>query len=240
MIIDCHTHILPGVDDGSRSVEQSLEMLREEARLGVDTILLTPHFYPEECSPAAFLARRRQAWKRLEECLEPGMPALILGAEVYYFEGIGSAREMADLRVQGTTLFLLEMPMCRWTERMISDVLELNRRPDFQVVLAHIERYLDDQPSKTIGLLLEAGVLLQSNVSFFARWSTRRKAASMLAKGQIHMLGSDCHSMNTRRPNWDQLPAKVKSQYTSRENPLSRCIRAEKSNAAGQAPEKVR
>ena len=56
--VDFHSHILPGVDDGSRSVEESLEMLRAVARQGIGTVVATPPFYANHDTPERFLRRR--------------------------------------------------------------------------------------------------------------------------------------------------------------------------------------
>ena len=56
-MIDFHSHILPGMDDGSSSPEESLAMLEVSAEQGVDEIFATSHFYPDEEDPASFLAR---------------------------------------------------------------------------------------------------------------------------------------------------------------------------------------
>ncbi len=209
-MIDFHTHILAGIDDGSRSLEESLHMLRMEAEQGITDVILTPHFYAHENSPVQFLSKRQKAWEKLQPHLTDDLPKLHLGAEVLYFEGICSVKELDDFRVQGTDLLLLEMPMCRWTQRMLEDILEINDRPDTQVLLAHIERYLSLQPKDTLDLLLREGVLIQSNISFFVNWKTRFKALNMLKKKKIHVIGSDCHSTGSRCPNWDQLPKKAK------------------------------
>ena len=210
-MIDFHTHILPGMDDGSKDVRQSVSMLRLEAKLGVDVICLTPHFYAEQNSPAQFLERRERAWQKLKPYLWPELPRMRLGAEVQYFEGISEAEDVHRLRIEGTPYLLVEMPFCRWTQRMLEEVLELNDYPGTRVVLAHVERYLAMQPSGTVEWLVSKGVQIQSNLSWFGSWRTRHRAMSMLKKGQIHFLGSDCHNMDNRRPNWDVVPEKARS-----------------------------
>lgn len=203
-MIDFHTHILPEMDDGSKSVEESLAMLREETRQGIKTVVLTPHFYASENSPEQFLKRRNEAWKKLEPRLDKGMPQLYLGAEVQYFEGISQVDEISDLCIEKTRLFLLEMPFCKWSDRMISNVLELKEEQGIQVVLAHIERYLAQQPKGICRELVRHGIAIQANASFFNHWQTRHKAMKMLRQGEIHVLGSDCHSMRNRPPNLDR------------------------------------
>lgn len=209
-MIDFHTHILPVMDDGSDSVKTSLSMLREEARQGISTVLLTPHYYAHENSPQTFLKRRQKAWEHLEPYLRPELPQVRLGAEVQYFEGICAVEDIRDLRIEGTELLLLEMPFCHWSDRVVEDVLELNEWEDTRIVLAHMERYMAMQPKDLWEQLRERGILMQCNVSFFDGWRKRRKAMSMLTSGEIQFLGSDCHNMKTRRPNWDILPDKAR------------------------------
>lgn len=111
-MIDFHTHILPGMDDGSKSVEESIWLLQEETRQGVDTVMLTPHYYADENSPVDFLRRRYAAWKRLSEAWCREFPKVRLGAEVQYFEGICGIEDIRHLRIVGTNFLLLEMPFC--------------------------------------------------------------------------------------------------------------------------------
>lgn len=212
-MIDFHTHILPGVDDGSRSVAESVALLQEEKRQGVNTVFLTPHYYAEENSPVSFLKKRYSAWRDLEPYLWPDLPQVRLGAEVQYFEGICTAEDVRHLRIVGTDYLLLEMPFQPWSNRMVGDVLELNDRRGMQIVLAHIERYMAMQKPKVWEELRAGGVLMQSNVFFFTGWKTRRRALDMLEHGQIHFLGSDCHNMTSRVPNWGQLPKEAEAAW---------------------------
>ena len=57
-VIDFHSHILPGIDDGSKNVEESLQMLRMMAKQGITHVVATPHFYPQHDTPESFLKRR--------------------------------------------------------------------------------------------------------------------------------------------------------------------------------------
>ena len=107
MMIDFHTHILPGVDDGSRSIEESLAMLQAEADAGIERVVFTPHFYASQNSPKEFLRRRKESWSALLPHMYPGLPKVSFGAEVQYFEGICQAAEIAALRIAGTPYLLL-------------------------------------------------------------------------------------------------------------------------------------
>ena len=201
MIVDFHTHILPGMDDGSADPAESAAMLAEEARQGVDLVVLTPHFYATENSPRQFLARRSAAYQRLMQVIRPEFPQLRLGAEVQYFEGMSRAESLDGLTVEGTPLLLLEMPFSRWPSRTVSEVLELNDQQGMQVVLAHVERYLPMQREEVWRTFAENGVLMQASASAFRSWGKRRKIRSMMRDGMIQFFGSDCHNMDDRPPN---------------------------------------
>ena len=201
MRIDFHTHILPAVDDGSHSFQESLAMLRQEQEQNVDLVVLTPHFYAAENDVETFLKRREASWQHLQPHLTADLPRTCLGAEVQYFEGIVQTENIFKLGIEGSHLFLLEMPFSKWSKEMIRDILALNGTAERQVVLAHIERYLPYQTEKVWDLLLENHVLMQCNASFFQNWRTKHQALSMLRRGRIHMVASDCHDQKVRVPN---------------------------------------
>jgi len=201
-MIDIHCHVLPQMDDGSRSVEESLAMLEALAAQGVGCAVATPHFYAEENSPEDFLERRAASMEKLTEIWRPGLPILKLGAEVCYFEGISRCESLDALKIEGTELLLLEMPFCRWSQRTLQEVWEL-QASRATVLLAHIERYLYWQDGETWDALAKWGVLNQCNATFFQRWLTRHKAIRMLREGKIHLLGSDSHNMDDRPPRLD-------------------------------------
>ncbi|MCD8010975.1 MAG: hypothetical protein LUF34_09435 [Lachnospiraceae bacterium] len=100
-MIDFHSHILPGLDDGSSSIEESIEMLRLSARKGVKTMVATPHFYAQKEAPEHFLERRRQSWARLAPRLPEEAPEIYLGAEVYYYTRISNTENLSRLCIGG-------------------------------------------------------------------------------------------------------------------------------------------
>lgn len=210
-MIDLHTHVLPGMDDGSRSPEESARMLRALAAQGVTLAAATPHFYADENSPDRFLRRRKEAWERLQPVLEPGMPELTLGAEVYYFEGLCRNDELPLLCMEGTNTLLLEMPFEPWSRRMLGDLLEMADRGDMRVVLAHVERYMPFQSRDVWDHVLQSMVLMQSNADFFLALRSRRRALHLLRDGQVQLLGSDCHGMEHRPPRIGSAAAYIRS-----------------------------
>ena len=110
-------------------------------------------------------------------------------------------KDYPGLKLGKTSCLLVEMPHGIWTSQIINDILQLNNYGNCHVVLAHVERYLFEQKKDVISALLENGVTMQANASFFIDRRTSRFAAKMLKKGWIHILGSDCHSIEFRPPN---------------------------------------
>lgn len=214
-IVDFHSHILPEMDDGSKSLDESLAMIEESVRQQVCCILLTPHFYPTNEDPEKFLNRRLKSSRMLRDAMNSKYPLLAEGAEIQYFEGITTMQELPLFRIGNSKLLLIEMPFMRWTERMIEDILEINYRDGYQVVIAHIERYLREQKKETLDLLRDCHVMIQSNASFFTGKFTRRRALKMLEDGYIDFIGSDCHNSTTRAQCIGDAAAVIEDNYGS-------------------------
>lgn len=201
---DVHSHILPGIDDGSRNTEQSLTMLAKEAEQGITHVVATPHFYARYSDPETFLAKRARAAGTLKRAMDgrTDLPQVILGAEVHYFSGIGESEHLARLTMGNTRMVLVEMPMPPWTESMYRDLENIYICQGLTPVIAHVDRYIS--PFHTHGIpkrLERMPVLVQANAEFFLEPATAGMAMRMLRKGQIHLLGSDCHNLSDRAPN---------------------------------------
>lgn len=196
-MIDFHTHILPCIDDGSKSTEESMKMLEALKHQGVDTVALTPHFYANRMSVDEFLQRREESFKSLK----PEGINTLLGAEVRYFSGLSKMDGLLKLRLEGTKAILIEMPFAKWSELDLKEIISLACDKDYVVVLAHIERYLPFQDFKDIEYLIDNGVYIQSNAEFFISPLSRRKALRLLSQGYIHLLASDSHNLGARAPN---------------------------------------
>ena len=98
-ICDLHGHFLPGMDDGSGSVAESLQMLEMAAQQGIGQMFATPHYYPVE-TVDEFLQRREESAQQLTQAMEAAgkvLPKVCLGAEVAYRQGIGNADNLEKL-----------------------------------------------------------------------------------------------------------------------------------------------
>ena len=204
MIADVHSHILPGIDDGSASPEESAVLLTMLKQQNVPWVAATPHFYPSQDRPHRFLERRAAALEQLNAFLgeDAGIPPIIPGAEVYYYAGMSDSEALKELTFGGTDYLLVEMPMSPWTESMFRELDRIHEKQGLIPVVAHVDRYI--QPLRDHGIprrLEELPVLVQANAGFFLRPSTRSMALRMLRGGQIHLLGCDCHNIDSRKPN---------------------------------------
>lgn len=199
-MIDWHSHILPAMDDGSKDVAESISMLGMQTSQGVGTVIATPHFYANDETVASFIERRAKAFEALKEQLGENGPHILLGAEVRYYQGISRLEGLKDLTIEGSKLLLLEMPMSVWTETMVRELVELSGKNSVRIVLAHVERYIKLQKNAVWNRLLESGIMMQVNASFFTSLASRRKAITLLQDGVVQFLGSDCHNLTTRPP----------------------------------------
>ena len=205
-MIDFHSHILPGIDDGSRNVKMSLGMIEALGRQGVDTICATSHFYVTQRTPEHFLERRQEAYELLEPVLNDDAPRILLGAEVLYFPGISRLESLPSLCLEGTDVLLLEMPFTEWQEYWVREVCDLALGREFTILLAHIERYYAQQPRQVWDRLLDLDVLMQANADYFLqqdsifRFRNRNSAVKLLREGRIHLLGTDTHNLTSRPP----------------------------------------
>lgn len=202
-MIDFHSHILPEIDDGSQSLEESMALLEWEAEQGIDTVVLTPHFYARYDQPEEFFLRRQRAMERLRQEMvdRPELPQLRLGAEVHFFRGMSNSQVLPELAIAGTDCILVEMPEPPWSEEMYRELERIHTHWGLTPILAHIDRYI--RPFHTYGIpdrMEKLPVIVQANASFFLDNRTRKMALRMLRKGQIQILGSDCHNLRHRPP----------------------------------------
>lgn len=214
-IIDFHSHILPGIDDGSRNVEESVALLRKEAEQGIFHVIATPHFYPQYDTPERFLARRARAEMALREEMSKhtDLPKLSIGAEVYFFHGMSDCEAILPLTIDQKRCILVEMPMDIWTESMYRELEGLYYKQGLLPIIAHVDRYFGR--FRTYGIperLVEMPVLVQANAEFFLDRATSARALRMLNKKQIHLLGSDCHNLSSRSPNLKEAVSLIKKR----------------------------
>lgn len=203
-MIDIHMHVIPGVDDGSQSVEESLEMLREAYRQGTDTIIATPHSFAFSLSPA--LPRKRFELLK-EKAHEAGIPVhLFFGAEILcepYSMNVNLERLRSGFypTMNGTKYVLIEFSP-HIPEDDAVYCTRLVRDNGYTPVIAHAERYRF-MNIRAARVLRSLGALIQINVySVFLEkkdW-IKENARSLLQEKLADFAGSDAHGTSHRPP----------------------------------------
>ena len=201
-----HAHVLPGIDDGPEDVEGSIAMVEAAEGAGVEMLVATPHVREDhpEVRPDELPARVSALTADLSE---RGIAVSVLsGAEV----ALTRAIDMSDSELRGVSLagngrdLLIETPYAPLTS-MFEEVLEDLIRRGFRLTLAHPERSstLQEGPDR-LASLVGRGVLTQvtgASLALPRRSRSRRLALRMLSRRWCHVLASDSHGLQLRRPD---------------------------------------
>lgn len=198
---DLHTHILPGMDDGAKTVEDALALLRLQQKQGVDIVALTPHFDRQNEEISEFLTRRESAWAQLsDQTAGQNLPKMILGAEVCWMPEIAQWPDLEKLCYQGTRILLVELPFRPWNDETFHQLYSLENCRGLLPMIAHVDRYLPFQNKAHLEQLLEMGYPIQvsADALFFA--PSRKRALDLLQNNDAVLI-SDCHNLTKRKPN---------------------------------------
>ena len=189
---DLHCHILPGVDDGARTMAESAQMLDAARSCGIDTIVCTPHCRGSYFDRAAIQA----AYRELQPHAAARGIALRLGYEVHWQKLAELGLEQAgSLVFEGTNLLLLEFDP-RSLPGNWRGVVQALAAQGLQVIVAHPERYAPVQKNPRLAAeMKELGCLLQLSGSFACggRGSSKGCALELLRAGLVDYVASDAH-----------------------------------------------
>lgn len=200
---DFHSHILPSVDDGAKSVEDSITLIESLVSQGVTDICLTPHYYTSNISTEDFLSKRDEAFDLLKNNLPENIKVNFhLGAEVYITKYLFSNPIDKRICIDGTDYILCEFNYDKkFRENMIESIENLIYSNSLIPIIAHIERYgwlLKDEKARKE--LLSMGVLFQTNAISLCDRKFKKKLLKMIANNEISFLGTDAHSMHRNSP----------------------------------------
>ena len=230
-MIDFHSHILPNIDDGSRSIEETFNLIKEAKNVGFDAIVSTSHYmenYYETNVP------EREVWiNAIYENLQVKNIdiRLYLGNEIYLTENIIKLLEEGKAStINDTSYVLFEMPLNAEPLNLYDIVYEM-MQCKLVPILAHPERYSFVQKDpELIYDLIQKGVLMQANYgSIIGQYGEKAKmiVKKFLKNNMIHFLGTDVHRQNTIYPRIPECLAEINSligeeklEELSNENPL--------------------
>ena len=230
-MIDFHSHILPNIDDGSRSIEETFNLIKEAKNVGFDAIVSTSHYmenYYETNVP------EREVWiNAIYENLQVKNIDIrfYLGNEIYLTENIIKLLEEGKAStINDTSYVLFEMPLNAEPLNLYDIVYEM-MQCKLVPILAHPERYSFVQKDpELIYDLIQKGVLMQANYgSIIGQYGEKAKmiVKKFLKNNMIHFLGTDVHRQNTIYPRIPECLAEINSligeeklEELSNENPL--------------------
>jgi len=199
LTVDMHSHLLPELDDGVKSLEESAEVIRYFSNLGYRKLITTPHVISDAYrnTPAMIRGKLDQLKSYLRE---KSINMHIEAAAEYYLdeELVKMLQKDQELLTFGKNYLLFETNFL--TEPMhLKDFIFQATTKGYKLILAHPERYiyLQQNFSKAEDLL-DRGILFQVNISsltgFYSK-GAQLTAEKLIEKGWVHWLGSDCHQL---------------------------------------------
>ena len=197
-MIDIHTHLIPGIDDGCGSLEEAKKVCWLMKSQGVDRIIATPHFYADSTDPKEFLLKRNKAFKSMGDLVSKYN--IRKGAEVRYFTGIGRADDIELLKIDRSDFMMLELADKRINEIVIDDLMELRSR-NIRPIIAHLNRYSEFNNDRFIEFCNMNSILIQLNTECLFSFFQRRRALELIRTGAVQFIATDCHDAERRRPN---------------------------------------
>ena len=212
-MIDFHSHFLPGIDDGARNLEESLEMLRISKKSGVDTVVSTSHCYAFDGNEDIkhFLKKRSEAYALLEDKIkDPEYPDVVLGCEVHLVPDLSKFPDLKLLCIENTDYILIEMPSSDWKDEDFEEVYYITKL-GLKPIIAHIDRYFDMEAK--FPELFSLKLLFQANAESFISRDTRRKLLSLFEKDALHIVGSDMHNLTSRPPNLAEAYSVIEKKF---------------------------
>ena len=196
-MIDFHSHIVYDVDDGAKSIEQSMQILKRAEQAGFSKIILTPHYMEDYYEvPVEEIAERIEILK--QKCQEEQIKVELYQANEIYITNhmVDYIQENKACTIHHSQYVLFELPMNEEPQNLLEVIYQLLENGKIPII-AHPERYtyIQKDPNKLFELV-EQGVLFQTNYgSIIGQYGKEiQKTAKLLIEHNfIHFLGSDVH-----------------------------------------------
>lgn len=221
-MIDIHSHVLYGIDDGAKTLDESIAILKKMSELGYTKVIATPH-YIDNTEYVANNKKKKELLTELTDKLkeENIKIELFLGNEIFIEDNL--LKKMIDQEIytlNNTNYILLELPLLEKCDYSLDIIYELVRR-GVKVVLAHPERYITFQKDKKmIDKYLELGVLFQGNISsLIGKYgkNAQKLFIKLLKAKKYFALASDIHTSDSSLFKEFDLIKKKIIRYTSEE-----------------------
>ena len=196
---DVHSHFIPGIDDGSKSFEESVELLQAMQNFGYKKVITTPHIMSDyyRNTPEIILSGLE---KVREAALKNNLTIQIDAAAEYYLDfDFEEKIKNKTLLTFGKNYVLFELPFVSEPQNLSRAVFEM-QMAGYKPVLAHVERYgFWHNSYDKIVALKDKGVLMQLNLNSITGYyclPTKKIAEKLIDENMIDLVGTDCHNMN--------------------------------------------
>lgn len=198
--VDLHCHILPGIDDGARDLDDAIEMARQAEADGIAAVCATPHIRHDHAVAIAELPERLfelSAAVAAAGCLTRILP----GGEVAT-DGVGDLddEDLTAVALGGSDRWILLEPSPGPLDRRVETAVLALRQRGFRTILAHPERHLGPDLAERLTRLIGLGGLVQVTAAALTEETTRPGMVALARAGVVHVLGSDAHSSRFGRP----------------------------------------
>lgn len=215
--IDMHCHIIPEVDDGAKDVTEMNEMLKIAYKEGIRCIIATPHYHPRRGREHPEVLRRqavllRDAAHKIDKHFR-----IYLGTEIYFGQDIPQKiKEKKILTMNNRAYILVEFSPGETFVYMQQSLQQLQLN-GYQVILAHVERYLCVTEEPELALQLrDMGVYLQVNAGSIYGDSGRKIKTfvqKLMEEDAVFCVGTDAHSARRRAPRMKKAADYVRKKY---------------------------
>lgn len=211
-MIDIHTHILPGLDDGCKTLGESVEALRIMKSSGVNKVVATPHYY-HNCGIRNFLQKRKKAYESVMQCCKDG-PEVILGAEVALRFEMHKKENLPKLCIEGTNYMLVELPYEDWNNWVFDELFKISAVHNINIIIAHIERYIGVAKRTKIAKLYDMDLKFQVTVDNYSNGLFRKfPSFDFIKNGKADFIASDCHNLEDRAPSFQRVIPKLRRMF---------------------------
>lgn len=209
---DFHCHVLPGIDDGASDLDESVALIKMQMAQGVKNIVCTPHYRMHQMSVDTFLERRQKAYDAvISSGRIPNMPHMMLAAEIALEHNLYELDNIDKLGNPEMNTLLLELPYATFHKWMIEEIEEIAYRTQMQIIVAHLDRYVEIFSQKDYNEILNIpDAIFQFNITAFSERKGKKLLKQLIKDEYPILFGTDCHNTVNRKPNFDVMTKALK------------------------------
>ncbi len=199
-MIDIHSHFLPEIDDGAKSVSESIAMLVDSKKQGVEICIGTSHVtVHSDNGITKFLEKRKNSIEILEKRIAKDkcdVPELLYGAEVFLDNDVSLYDDISKLCIANTNYILVELSPLGYYPLYTEWLYSLTMK-GFKPIVAHVERYpyLEQFLSELDGI----DIICQMNARSILKRAKRSQLLDLYERGKKVIVSSDMHNMRLRK-----------------------------------------